>query len=109
MNKSEAGARSGVPQAGAGTARNAPNHMDERTQAADLDSLFAPNTANPSQRFQSEISRPSTGDGHPSNPTNEDTQHSAPGTMPAVGTRVQHYELIRQLGSGGMGTVYLAR
>ncbi|WP_257450943.1 serine/threonine-protein kinase [Archangium lipolyticum] len=25
------------------------------------------------------------------------------------GTRIQHYELIREIGSGGMGTVYLAR
>ncbi|HYH95296.1 protein kinase domain-containing protein [Hyalangium sp.] len=109
MNKSEAGARSGFPQAGAGSARNAPNSVDEHTQAADMDALFAPDTANPSQRLQAEHSRPSTGDGHPSNPTNEDTQHSGPGSLPAIGTRVQHYELIRQLGSGGMGTVYLAR
>jgi serine/threonine protein kinase len=28
---------------------------------------------------------------------------------PAPGTRLQHYELIRELGRGGMGTVFLAR
>ena len=27
----------------------------------------------------------------------------------APGTRIRHYELIRQLGAGGMGTVFLAR
>ncbi|MCY1022179.1 serine/threonine-protein kinase [Pyxidicoccus sp. MSG2] len=32
----------------------------------------------------------------------------APG-QPGPGTRIHHYELIRQLGSGGMGTVFLAR
>ncbi|NVJ28099.1 protein kinase [Myxococcus sp. AM011] len=34
-----------------------------------------------------------------------------PGTLAAFGpgARIQHYELIRQLGSGGMGTVFLAR
>jgi serine/threonine protein kinase len=40
------------------------------------------------------------------------TSHSsAPGreSVPAPGTRIHHYELIRQLGSGGMGTVFLAR
>ncbi len=29
--------------------------------------------------------------------------------VPAPGTRIHQYELIRQLGAGGMGTVYLAR
>jgi len=31
------------------------------------------------------------------------------GGVPAPGTRIRQYELIRQLGSGGMGTVFLAR
>jgi eukaryotic-like serine/threonine-protein kinase len=30
-------------------------------------------------------------------------------TMPTVGSRIAHYEVIRELGAGGMGTVYLAR
>ncbi len=34
---------------------------------------------------------------------------SEPGALPAPGTRIHQYELIRQLGSGGMGTVFLAR
>jgi serine/threonine protein kinase len=109
MNKSEAGARKGFPQAGAGAARNVLTPGDEHTQAADMDALFAPNTANPSQRIQAEHSRPPTGDGHSSGATNEDTQHAGPGSLPAIGTRLHHYEIIRQLGSGGMGTVFLAR
>jgi serine/threonine protein kinase len=99
MNKSEAGA--------------VKPGMDERTQAADVEAFFTPNTANPSQRLQAEPSRPPTAQSqishHPSNPTGEDTQAHGPGSVPAVGTRIQHYELIRQLGSGGMGTVFLAR
>ncbi|HEX8697849.1 MAG TPA: protein kinase [Myxococcaceae bacterium] len=87
--------------------------LDERTQAADVDALFAPNTANPSQRLAAAPARSRTGESqlssHPSSPTGEDTHASGPGSVPAVGTRIQHYELIRQLGSGGMGTVFLAR
>jgi len=99
MKKSEAGA--------------IPSEVDERTQAADVDALFTPNTANPSQRMQAAPARSRTGESqlsnHPSSPTGEDTHATGPGTVPAVGTRIQHYELIRQLGSGGMGTVFLAR
>ncbi|WP_224248433.1 serine/threonine protein kinase [Hyalangium gracile] len=36
-------------------------------------------------------------------------QRESMGGVPAAGTRIHHYELIRQLGSGGMGTVFLAR
>ncbi|MDY7227293.1 protein kinase domain-containing protein [Hyalangium rubrum] len=137
MNKSPAGTENGFPQPP--TAGNpGPNNLDERTQAADVDALFSPNTANPSLRFDAEHSRPPTGENsqhsvsqhpssppsgsswsqhpsgnswsqHPSGSTNQNTQNVAPGTLPAVGTRIQHYELIRQLGSGGMGTVFLAR
>jgi serine/threonine protein kinase len=32
-----------------------------------------------------------------------------PGQMPSPGVRIAHYELIRELGTGGMGTVFLAR
>jgi len=32
-----------------------------------------------------------------------------PGQMPAPGVRIAHYELIRELGVGGMGAVFLAR
>jgi serine/threonine protein kinase len=53
---------------------------DERTLVADVEAFFASNTAN-----------------------------IAPGSMLAPGTRIHHYEFIRLLGSGGMGTVFLAR
>jgi serine/threonine protein kinase len=32
-----------------------------------------------------------------------------PGQMPGPGVRIAHYELIREIGTGGMGTVFLAR
>src|SRR5262245_64229464 len=32
-----------------------------------------------------------------------------PGQVPQPGMRIAHYELIRELGTGGMGTVFLAR
>jgi serine/threonine protein kinase len=35
--------------------------------------------------------------------------HPGQGVVPAPGLRIHHYELIRQLGAGGMGTVFLAR
>ncbi|MBN1206446.1 MAG: serine/threonine protein kinase, partial [Myxococcaceae bacterium] len=34
---------------------------------------------------------------------------SGPASIPSPGRRIHQYELIRQLGSGGMGTVFLAR
>jgi serine/threonine protein kinase len=41
--------------------------------------------------------------------TREDTGAPEPVAAPGPGTRIQHYELIRELGAGGMGTVFLAR
>jgi serine/threonine protein kinase len=38
-----------------------------------------------------------------------ESQPRAPGTELGPGTRIHQYELIRELGSGGMGTVFLAR
>ncbi|HZI10797.1 MAG TPA: protein kinase [Myxococcus sp.] len=70
--------------------------MEERTIAADVESLFTPEGG--------------TGTGDvPSNTGSEDTLSSGTGNVPKPGTRIHHYELIRQLGSGGMGTVFLAR
>ncbi len=37
------------------------------------------------------------------------TEHSQVGVVPNVGARINQYEIIRELGQGGMGTVYLAR
>jgi serine/threonine protein kinase len=34
---------------------------------------------------------------------------NTPGSVPVPGTRIHQYELIRQLGTGGMGAVFLAR
>jgi serine/threonine protein kinase len=100
MNKSAAGA-AGKPPA---------NVAEEKTQAADVDALFPPNTANPSQRIMAEHSRPPTGDSFRSTPSGEQPPKAAGSTIDfQPGTRVHQYELIRQLGSGGMGTVFLAR
>ncbi|WP_224372454.1 serine/threonine-protein kinase [Hyalangium versicolor] len=95
MSKSPAGAPVNVPE--------------DKTQAADVDALFAPNTANPSQRILAEHSRPPTGDSFGSSPSGEHPAATGPASQFAPGTRIHQYELIRQLGSGGMGTVFLAR
>ncbi|MFP2926865.1 protein kinase domain-containing protein [Pyxidicoccus sp. 3LG] len=71
--------------------------MDERTLAADVESLFTPGTG------------PVTGNSSPSNPSWGDAPSEGADHLPRPGTRIHHYELIRQLGSGGMGTVFLAR
>jgi len=36
-------------------------------------------------------------------------QDPSPGAGPALGTRLRHYEVVSQIGKGGMGTVYRAR
>ncbi|WP_233261677.1 serine/threonine-protein kinase [Vitiosangium sp. GDMCC 1.1324] len=80
--------------------------LDERTMAADVESLF---TSPPPEKSQSntwEKSQPNTWDG-PSGSGN--TGPGEPGQELKPGMRIQHYELIRELGSGGMGTVFLAR
>ncbi|WP_257453290.1 serine/threonine-protein kinase [Archangium lipolyticum] len=80
--------------------------LDERTQAADVESLF-----NPPAPVE-ERSQPNTWDGpsgSSTGPTFEDTASLGPENGLKPGVRIQHYELIRELGSGGMGTVFLAR
>ncbi|WP_309892496.1 protein kinase domain-containing protein [Archangium sp.] len=80
--------------------------LDDRTQAADVESLFGTPPADTAVR-----SRSHTGTGDPSWPTFDDTALSGKADGQAIqpGTHIQHYELIRQIGSGGMGTVFLAR
>lgn len=70
--------------------------VDEHTIAADVESLFTPSTG------------PGTGE-VPSNPSYGDPVPEGQEHLPRPGTRIHHYELIRELGSGGMGTVFLAR
>ena len=41
--------------------------------------------------------------------SNETTGMHSASLQPRPGTRISHYEIIRELGAGGMGTVYLAR
>ncbi len=77
--------------------------LDDRTQAADVESLFGP----PPVESPSMRARHPTGDA--SWPTFDDSASPGKSQELKPGTRIQHYELIRQLGSGGMGTVFLAR
>jgi len=79
---------------------------EERTYVAQLDPSPSSSTANPSQRSVEEPSRPPTGDSFRSSPSSEHAGLDG-GFQP--GTRIHQYELIRQLGKGGMGTVFLAR
>ncbi|WNG40303.1 protein kinase [Archangium violaceum] len=105
MNKNEAGAVSWTPASVV-----VDPALDERTQAADVESLFS-STSPP----RDERSQPNTWDG-PSGISGSGISGSGitgdgeqQGNALRPGTRIQHYELIRELGSGGMGTVFLAR
>ncbi len=53
----------------------------------------------------------SMGAGSTSSSTSDDSTgvHGSQTQMPRPGTRINQYEIIRELGAGGMGTVYLAR
>ncbi|RKH03078.1 serine/threonine-protein kinase PknK [Corallococcus sp. CA053C] len=116
MTKNEAGAMQWTPAAVGATGMA--GDLSDRTQAADVESLLgaAPveSPARPSGTTSSISSSgisssgisSSTWDG-PSKPGTGDT--AITGNGPRPGLRLQHYELIRELGSGGMGTVYLAR
>jgi serine/threonine protein kinase len=110
MSKSAPGATGVAPHSNKSPVAPAANVAEERTQAADVDALFAPNTANPSQRIMAEHSRHPTGDSFRSTPSGEQPPKPSGSTIEfQPGTRIHQYELIRQLGSGGMGTVFLAR
>uniref|UniRef100_UPI003204C26D serine/threonine-protein kinase n=1 Tax=Corallococcus coralloides TaxID=184914 RepID=UPI003204C26D len=109
MMKNEAGAvRRESPAVGV---TGVSSDLSDRTQAADVESLFgaAPAPVEPPSRSNTGSStwdgpsRPGTGD------TGNNTHPSIQGHALRPGMRLQHYELIRELGSGGMGTVFLAR
>jgi serine/threonine protein kinase len=88
-----------------------PSELDDRTQAADVESLFGPPPMEPSAPPKETYSN--SQNSQRSSPTwdgpSGDTGPGGPGQTLKPGTRLQHYELIRELGSGGMGTVFLAR
>ncbi|WP_223638715.1 serine/threonine-protein kinase [Corallococcus sp. EGB] len=123
MMKNEAGAARRSPPAAGVT--GVPSDLADRTQAADVESLFAeaPAPVEPPARSNtgssntgsSNTGSSSTWDG-PSRPGTGGTGDTGNNTHPSIqghalrpGMRLQHYELIRELGSGGMGTVFLAR
>ncbi|WNG63109.1 protein kinase [Archangium gephyra] len=106
--------------------------MDERTLAADVESLFAPVPQAQPHTWDGPSSSGHSSSGHSSSGhsssglSNSGLSGSGfsgaspsgsgltgPGELEGhglrPGTRIQHYELIRELGSGGMGTVFLAR
>jgi eukaryotic-like serine/threonine-protein kinase len=112
MKNNEAGALNWSPPS-TPTGGVPAGELDERTVAADLESLFdtpaAPSVSvtvdTPSQRSQRSSGTWDT----PSKQLFSDTGPAPQGQKLRPGTRLQHYELIRELGSGGMGTVFLAR
>ncbi len=124
MKKTEAGlAVGGAQRAAAVPAVALANDVEEHTIAADVDVLFdtedPPSVPGdtllraPSQPSTGPTGNPVTGSTWDSSPgtgnTSDDTLNAGPGSVPKAGTRIHHYELIRELGSGGMGTVFLAR
>jgi len=110
MSKSAPGATGVAPHSNKSPVGPAANVAEEKTQAADVDALFAPDTSNPSQRIMAEHSRSPTGDSLRSTPSGGPPPKASGSAIDfQPGTRVHQYELIRQLGSGGMGTVFLAR
>jgi serine/threonine protein kinase len=80
--------------------------LDERTVAADLEAIFEPVPL----PVDTSSEPPASPQDPPSLSPFDDTR---PGKRVEKklrpGTHLQHYELIRELGSGGMGTVFLAR
>ncbi|NNB99660.1 protein kinase [Corallococcus exiguus] len=113
MMKNEAGAARLSPPAVDVTGVS--SDLADRTQAADVESLFGAAPAPVEPPARSNTGSSSTWDG-PSRPGTGDTGDTGNNTSPSIqghalrpGMRLQHYELIRELGSGGMGTVFLAR
>jgi serine/threonine protein kinase len=96
-------------QAPADAVASAATPRGENTQATGTGSLFTPS---PSVAAEP-LSPPPTGQLPESQVRSDSREAGVPaleeGSVPTAGTRIHHYELIRQLGSGGMGTVFLAR
>ncbi|HEX5749353.1 MAG TPA: protein kinase [Archangium sp.] len=87
MNSNDAGAARGEHPAGIDMRNFVPGDLGHPRQGPDVKA------------------RPSAG-------ARQAPEHSAEAPVPGVpgpGARIHHYELIRELGSGGMGTVFLAR
>ncbi|WP_224361853.1 serine/threonine-protein kinase [Hyalangium versicolor] len=105
MNQSEAGAglRPLTVSKAEGGALAIPEGPGPATIGAS--SAFTPSTSVPPPLSRSSAPR----DTGASLSGSKSPAPSAQGAVPAPGTRIHQYELIRKLGSGGMGTVFLAR
>ncbi len=82
-----------------------PGASKSRVQAAPVGSSKSGISQAPRSSGSSQSMTPVSGDSGSREHTNPEVQMQEP----EVGTRIHHYEVIRLLGRGGMGSVYLAR
>ncbi|HVG63189.1 MAG TPA: protein kinase, partial [Hyalangium sp.] len=86
-----------------------PNTPEEKPQAAGAPFVFTPSPPSTSTARPPAL-RSRTSAGTERSSVREGTASGLEsGPVPEPGTRIHQYELIRQIGSGGMGTVFLAR
>ncbi len=89
------------------SAGHSANHSDRPAPVSG--SLLTPTPAPASSPGSQPGSHPGSRPGSRTGPTASSHPGLAASALPTPGTRVGHYELIRELGRGGMGAVFLAR
>jgi serine/threonine protein kinase/uncharacterized membrane protein len=109
MKQTEAGVVIPLPPAIKAAGGAMPRNEGARPTVTGTPSIFTPEPGAPPARPAAQPhSRPAAGHGA-TGASSSGASTSPESQVPTPGTRIQQYELIRQLGSGGMGTVFLAR